>query len=183
MEYESHFHYYITEFQVRNAMFARKCWNFHRHISVVKRKRCEQKILLCKCVTFIPRNKMRLRWLLIRLHGWCNLVLPLPHTHTHPHNLLPSVFARYSIISVHLSENGMLLMESKRKVSSVREQDGFWGHEQSQMTCFFSHGETEKEASTWCTDLMTWQSSSIKSMATYWYCSRQVFRTIFTDSI
>lgn len=32
---------------------------------------------ILESVTFIPRNKMELRWLLIRLYGWCNLVLPL----------------------------------------------------------------------------------------------------------
>lgn len=95
MEYESHFHYYSAgwlSFKCGTQCSFWKTLKFPMSHFAVELKRCEQRILLCKCVTFIPRNKMRLRWLLIRLHGWCNLVLPLPHTHTrkHPHNLLPS---------------------------------------------------------------------------------------------
>lgn len=86
----------------------------------VELKCCEQKMPLCKCVTFIPRNKMRLRWLLIRLHGWCNLVLPLPHTHTRTRTRIHIIRFRQCVCPllnhfVHLSENGMILVGAKRK--------------------------------------------------------------------
>lgn len=173
-----------------------RCTHTHTHfylnIFMMLELSFQEEIDACtimESVTFILRNKMELRWLLIRLYGWCNLVLPL---------LQSFMCLRTQWFCIHVKRSAMLL--NHRKISS------YYGHEHRNCCCFHilkradrsreierrdewmrdEHESEWKRSIEWCTELMTWQSSSIKCvwLLWIWHCSRQVFRTIiFTDSI
>lgn len=133
------------------------------------------------------KNKMKSRWLLIRLYGWCiNFVLPLSYI------LLPSF--------MYVSEpiQWFCIHVKRSDAFESWEISSYYGHEQNHCCIHIYKRDREIERERewewkiwsmkirsieWCTELMTWQSSSIKYMAMYWHCSRQVFHTIFTDSI